>query len=74
MPQKSGSIYSRIYRLFSKETTVDNVSILLVKTKNIEKTKKLSSSISTVLTNWVNDGILSSRKVGKINYYKFKDA
>jgi len=59
---------------FSKETTVDNVSILLVKTKNIEKTKKLSSSISTVLTNWVNDGILSSRKVGKINYYKFKDA
>lgn len=60
--------------LFTQETTVENISTLLIETKNIEKTNKLSSSISTVLTNWVNDGILTSRKAGKINHYKFKDA
>lgn len=58
--------------LFTKETTVEDISALLTQKKKIEKTKKLSSSISTVLTNWVDDGILTSRKTRNINHYKFK--
>jgi len=59
-------------KLFEIETTVEHISTLLTQKKRVEKTKKLSSSISTVLTNWVDDGILTSRKSGNINHYKFK--
>src|SRR5690606_25345119 len=46
------------YKIFTKETTVENVSTLLITTGRAEKTAKLSSSISTVLTNWVRDGLM----------------
>ncbi|MDF2514870.1 MAG: hypothetical protein K0R59_166 [Sphingobacterium sp.] len=58
--------------LFKEETTVEFISNLLVEKKGIEKTSKLSSSISTILGNWVKDELLDSKKAGNINYYKFR--
>ncbi|MGE8377260.1 MAG: helix-turn-helix domain-containing protein [Sphingobacterium sp.] len=59
--------------LFREETTVEKILNLLIEKKGTEKKSKLSSSISTILGNWVKDGMLESRKTGNINYYKFKE-
>ncbi|MCS4228907.1 hypothetical protein [Sphingobacterium sp. BIGb0165] len=58
--------------LFKEETTVEQIANLLIEKKGIEKNSKSSSSISTILGNWVKDGLLESRKAGNINYCKFR--
>ncbi|MCS4167646.1 helix-turn-helix domain-containing protein [Sphingobacterium sp. BIGb0116] len=57
---------------FKEETTVEQIATLLIEKKGIEKNSKLSSSISTILGNWVKEGLLESRKVRNINYYRFR--
>lgn len=58
--------------LFEEETTVESILILLTTKYGVEKYSKLSSSISTILGNWVKEGLLESRKSKNISYYKFK--
>jgi len=58
--------------LFNEETTVEQIVNLLIEKRGVEKNSKLSSSVSTILGNWVKDNLLESRKAGNINYYKFK--
>lgn len=59
---------------FKENVTVNDIIVHFEKHNQLSRTKKLSTDISRILLNWVEDGILSIvEKRGKVNIYHEKE-
>ena len=70
LSKKIRLLYSK-HDFFKKNVTVDDIITHLESQKELTRTNKLSTDISRILLNWVEDGVLIIvEKRGRINVYR----